>query len=773
LKIGTGIGLTVDSTVTESIAILRPWIATPAGVFLSADIYNAASVGDTVLGGIDAPGVIVATSAGFQKTDDNGSTWTTYSGGVPYVNRRIPDFYTPNEIGFLVSGSGQYIRYNPAGSQSEGHFSWQGTGSYIKAEDGTAGNSPVGKRIGWIEVTVVAKAHNGASGTLDGVLRIGGVNRGSDDGPQRVIGDWKRYTYKFLWNPATGTQWFASDLATFNSGGVNSFGFSMTGKTPIEWWIGAVNIVFRSVPEHRLATGYVTPGAGGAFASMTLLNPADGVVTPWAKASGTKYLAVFFLTGLGGSGSLNGVDQASLAEAPNGQLGGWLGADLPTYPNSPIPTGPGSASSWAPSVVLETTAPAQSVDSQPYVQPKVMRVHSTDGPGDNQEQLAAHSTDDYAMVRFVVGLFDELGAVSVPTDVLVVQIVDDVGDPVGGVIELAPEEVPADGRWHLLARRLDSSAALSSGSTYFLTFSTEGTPWSVAYADVIDATEAGPPIEAGGTVNGVSGATDLLSNVGTVPPPLAGVTGEVLGFDQGPIPAGGPATMAFAQIEWDSSSLGDDFGYYELQRDEEPIAYINDEGQNAFDDFGALRNAPSYYRARVVRADGATSDWSDTIELVVPTAAGCDLIFSTSNGALGFQEVGDADPVHVFQRANADGVVFHKIAGRRAPAGFRPQIEGNSDVFTRTIIVNMDVPGVPVPEYAIDRFAFDSLLSLIEESLQDPYVTVCDGHGYRWYALVEFVQGSYTWKGHEHQTDVKITEVATTAIPVVIAAEAV
>lgn len=777
LKTGSGTGVTLVSTATESVDAIVPWVASPDGAVVGCDVYDAASVVAPVVGGLDVPGVDIASTAGIQSTDDNGVTWVDYTTGIGFVDLAAIDTYSPATLAFLIDGIGKWLRYNPTGSQGSGHLTWQGTGSYVKVTDGLAGNDPSSSRPGWIEINIVAKAHNGASATIDSIVRTAsGTDHGSDEGPRRITSKWARYTFHHYWNGDSGAQWFNSEIAQFLSGGTNSWGVAFRGKAPTEYWIGAVNIVWRSCAELRLATGDGHTSSG-AYMSIPMLDPTDGSSMSWAKASGTSYLLSFYLPGLPGSATLNGIDQGTLAEAPSGALGGWTGTDQPTASSiagvSTVPSGTATESTWAPSVYLDITG-TESVDSQPYVTSRVMRVSDADALGDDAQLLPAHSTADYAMARFVVGMFAADGLPTPPPDdVLIVQLTDNAFAPVGGTIAVAPGDVPTDSRWHLISDRLSSAASLASGSDYYLCFTTASTiPWTVGVLDTLESTAAGPAIEAGGIVNGVSGTFDLLTNVGTVPPALTGLTTNVTTFEQSPAPGCGPVDIEAVALEWDTSALAADFGYYEVQRQSDgdgnwyTIATITDEGGNSYTDRECLRNLPEQYRIRVVRADGAQSDWTTGTEVTATTALGCDLIVATSTAVFAYGESGNTAPLHNFARANAQSTVTHLIAGRQAPVGFRPLIEGDSDVFQRTLVVNVDEPGANLaandPGF-LDRFPFDPLLALIEDTTQ-PYVTLCDGHGRRWFCFAEFVQGSYAPIGHAHVCDVKFTEVAVTPI---------
>lgn len=150
------------------------------------------------------------------------------------------------------------------------------------------------------------------------------------------------------------------------------------------------------------------------------------------------------------------------------------------------------------------------------------------------------------------------------------------------------------------------------------------------------------------------------------------------------------------------------------------------------------------------------------VAITVPTDAACDLIIAANEvDVLAYQEVGDNVPVHSFSRANNTLTQVHPIAGRQYPIAFRPQVEGDSDVFARTLLIAMDTAGVSLPALdpgAVDRWPFDPLIALVEDPTA-PWISLIDGHGRRWYTFPEFVSGSYSWEGCEHQGTVKFTEV--------------
>lgn len=169
------------------------------------------------------------------------------------------------------------------------------------------------------------------------------------------------------------------------------------------------------------------------------------------------------------------------------------------------------------------------------------------------------------------------------------------------------------------------------------------------------------------------------------------------------------------------------------------------------------------------------------VTATIPTDPGCGLIFATNidiSLTVAYYEYGDGssggssapNSIHSYARANAQSTVVALIEGRTAPVAFRPAVEGNADVFQRTIIAAIDTPGNPLDALGpaiLDRWAFDPLINLIE-NVNLPYITVCDSTGRTWVAFVEFIDGSYAWVAHEHQADVKVTQISLTPIPVAL-----
>lgn len=616
LQSGKGIGASMTSTATETIPTLSAYLFPTGAALVGVDLYDATDVTATVFGGSALPGHDFAHGNDWWTTGDGGSTFQAYPSGDTghtFVNMSCHEGMSSTDIQSTVTASGQWIRFLPSGADDHSRvmFSTGSPPTWKKVTDGTNGNDPTSDRVGWIEVVVAAKSQNGASQTIDGVLQISGTQYASAEGPTLISGSWQRYVFHYWVNPATGRQWYNSGITTFYSSGVNGFGVQVVGKSPTNTYIAAVNLVFRALPEKRKAIGYTSVSAQG-WADFTLLSPTDGSTASWAKASGHTYLAAFYLPS-GGVCTLNGLDQASLVDQPDGALTGWAGADQPMTTNTEVPSAAATASTWAASVYLTRNDAAISVDGQPYVVAATINVAA--GDGTDGQDMPAHATATYGLINLAIRLTG-----NVPTADLTVGIhATSGGALVGGTGTIHPADVPNDGLYHLVQVRLSSGAALASGTAYEIRFSTTspspGT-WPVAYIDTLSTAAAAIGLGGNAYLDGTTAPTiTALTSAGTVPTAPGSLTVTVGNKTLSPSPPGGPAILHYAAVDWASTALGGNFGQYELQRSDDnttwaTIAIITTESASNFSDVECLRNAIQYYRVRVVRKDGAASDWT-------------------------------------------------------------------------------------------------------------------------------------------------------------------
>lgn len=157
------------------------------------------------------------------------------------------------------------------------------------------------------------------------------------------------------------------------------------------------------------------------------------------------------------------------------------------------------------------------------------------------------------------------------------------------------------------------------------------------------------------------------------------------------------------------------------------------------------------------------------VSITVPPGSTCSYVLTSIAApqlSCIYAEPGDSSPVHSYQRVNSGQGIVHEIEGRDAPVGFR-STSGRADAFEKTFFVQLDTPGVPVTTANTDRFAFDPIIALIEEPAL-PYVTLVGEIGRRWFTFPEFLTGTYTWDGHDHEATVRFTEVSTAPAVLVV-----
>ncbi len=215
--------------------------------------------------------------------------------------------------------------------------------------------------------------------------------------------------------------------------------------------------------------------------------------------------------------------------------------------------------------------------------------------------------------------------------------------------------LPDKRAFQVVAKRLGTAASLVAGTKYYFAISSGAVAdlygsWRVQAASAdptLDGVVDNPPPSTagnasfGGQTNAYTRSSpsagtateykevDACVVVHTIPDTPSGFTAVA-----GPTPTdtSNPCSpkpirdvVNLVNIGWTSTTLnqtgeGGGFGYYQIQRDDgndlgwQDIAIITDETCNQAQDDEAVTNQSAYpiYRMRVVRADGAPSDWTAT-----------------------------------------------------------------------------------------------------------------------------------------------------------------
>jgi len=260
-----------------------------------------------------------------------------------------------------------------------------------------------------------------------------------------------------------------------------------------------------------------------------------------------------------------------------------------------------------------------------------------------------------------------------------------------------------------------------------------------------------------------------VASISTIPPGLdssltAVVAEEVCNF-------------SYVQLAWDEivmpvGCVG--FGWYEIERSYDQIiwdviARISSSDVIAADDIEMRANTVTYYRIRVVREDGAPSDWSDVVSATAPMS-GPGLSF-TSNAApeltVGYQDIGQTrefnfpENFESFQPQGLDyQIVYREIEDRGVTFNTKLRIRAGREACLPLCDVDTeDLFGDDV---------FGPLKAICRAGI--PYVCVRNESGNVWYAFVTTPTGQWIQHGMEisggfgiYTMDIEVTQV--TAIP--------
>lgn len=453
-----------------------------------------------------------------------------------------------------------------------------------------------GKQILRVEVHYVAKNSAGVTSSFYAYLNIGGVqyiapNDHVTETQEEKVAVWE-------YNPATGLPWTIADLELFDvSDEIGFYTYALSTAQPVFVYQGWVEV--DHVPEQRLAVGAATITAVG-YQEFNLSTPTGG--TTWAKANATEYLLT--VRRLYGTGSASFRYLDSLADAPNEHHGyavQFSGADGRLLEM-------GAEYTRVHSLIITTSAPATSADSQPYALRSLAAIYT----GHTAEQEFTGAAANYGVVKAVIA-----AQAGVPTASLLVKIKrrsDNVQH--GTTMTFAPEELTGTPTALREITVMMSAAALTAVQEYveFSTTAPNGQGWVVV---LLDTTGTGSSATFGGTtdaatVGGVQdNDTDLAVVVAQIPTAPTNLVVATVTAANG---------HEYNRITWTKTSLGASFLRYELQRNDDAdphpvlgwqtIGKFLSETVEEFDDYESRRGVEASYRLRVVHTNGVASNWT-------------------------------------------------------------------------------------------------------------------------------------------------------------------
>lgn len=572
---------------------------------------------------------------------------------------------------------------------------------------------------------IYSLSYGSASASLKGILNIAGTDYFSESVLVREFFQQLSVTWEY--NPATGLPWTIADLEAFDT--TDEVGFTTGGDATTPTRVFRVRATVDHVPEQRLAVGALDIAATG-WKEFTLATPTGGA--SWSKVLGTEYVTT--VRRLYGTGSASFRYLDSLADAPNGHHGYSVqvsGADgrLLEF---------GAELTRAFSLILTTTAPATSTDSQPYALRTLAPIYT----GHTAEQEFTPPAASYGVVKVTVA-----GQTGTPTDDLLVKIrLRAGGAQVGSTMTISPDELTGT---PTVPRELTvrTAATALTAAQHYLELSSaaaNGSGWAVVE---LDTTGTGSSATFGSTTTAatVGGVEDTDTDLAVV---IAQIPATPTGFDV--VAIEGADGHWYARATWSATALGADFDHYELYRDDDgtsrQIAAPTIEADEEFDDYEARRGIAASYLLRVVHSNGVESEYAGPI-----------VATSLSSGRLAFVTNEDPTLNLLFLDQTPHGIdpldrtKLVELYGRDGAMAFRP-LEDRYESFVRKLYVGKGLDSVD-PEI-VGYGALEPLRALCRAQLS--YVCVLDEDGYRWLASVTLIDATAANKASPYVGTVQI-----------------
>lgn len=742
-----GRGMAVDATATQTVdaigTILRPAVTGETPSF-AVDVYDLANPL------LDAQSWALAVPL---SNRSNVAGWVKSSAGVETAydanaHNNVDDVIATSTS--LSTGAADQLRYQGVNPTAPAYVRFNAANTFYDGDTGLAGATITSKRISSVEVVVVAENDSAHSVRLDGQLVIGATAYSSDSGPQIVeqSSPLKRLRFAFYHNPATGKPWCNADAVALTDT-TNAFGIAVLTKSGGgNFIVTTIMLQFRVLTERRLATGFATASAfqDDTWANAALLAPSNLAGSTWAKTAGHRYLIVYSLLYGSTVGSVYALDSRAVAGHETDGLTGTTQCRLNLdYGAVPLDTAPTESAGQFTTVFLN--AGVVLTDSNPYGsatdRAAVSSVFRT-------QRISSHSTQTYGTATILVSR----GGGGQDADLVVRLKKTSDNALLAGPVNVTVADVPADSKYHVVTVRFPTGVGLTAGvSVYVEATSASTVAWLLPVLQTRSLTMgAADPSGLAAAAQSAGGVTDYAEtdtgrdfpwSIGLAPAPptnLASTTATMANTPALSVWSCKPASIQMAHLTWTATSLGANFGYYEIQRQSddgstwntvetvtlESSAYYNDlEGPR-----GTIAHpVPRFYRIRVVRSDGGYSDWVTFTGIAVNVADSADIVLASNQdpgSSLAFQDLGG---VHSWDQLQTGQGKVKGILGRDLPVAFWPAEQGGEQ-FTRTLAVAYNDPAVG-STVTPDRAMFDPVLALLQNRAL-PYVSYADGYGRTW-----------------------------------------
>lgn len=603
------------------------------------------------------------------------------------------------------------------------------------------------------------------------------------------------------YNPATKKPWTIADIQAFDSTDeVELWANTSAGWTAVDVYTTVLSVL--TVAENRIAVGVLDDTASAltvgtntvpAWNTATMLTPTGGA---WTKDGAGRHL--YTARRINNTGSLSypffDTDPNTGLVCPIGQS--WDPKVDPTYGFAIAMEGGGFAGVTGDvsavgeqsltrmyPVIQRTTAPADSVDSQPYTVSAVAGVYT----GRNAEsEFSGAAAVAYGILRFYVSTYYNPTA---NLDVKIKRRSDNV--QLGGTYSLTAavaNSFPSVGssQWRLVQVQLPSSATLAAATQYYVEFSSTALSAAAWVVDAIGTSGNGNAATYNGTTDAatINGAAenlgvDMLVTLATIPTAPASMT-VALGSQTVGETVACVTAIPRADLSWSATALGGSFLRYEIQRSEDAgatwaeIARVTVESVVAWKDYEARRGVAATYRIRVVRSDAAFSAWRDgsaSVTKPLLSTTGTTVFGSTMYLTTNYNPTQNLAyeyrPVKEYAFNEATEQQLQGAYGRDYQLGANP-VENRGITARWTFLVGLDDK---LPSGGgVGWNAYTPLRNLARAAV--PYICVLDHRGNRMYAQLSVPSGTEDSSGgaDRYLAEVSGSELASTPYVVTVTA---
>lgn len=710
------LALTVPSTQTQTLANLYVGIAASGQALL--EVYTA---------GAEIPGAV--TTDTFRPSADafNGSSaWENQAGSTSNIYQSI-DEATLDLADYIVSTA-------PFSSPSDYGMNFPTSGW------GT------GRRVLGGRLNFVAGVSGNTPGRMNVRSALASPPASSVPGFARTVTLTSEPTFysipfgEVAETPTSGLDtWFEATVESMAAGST-TFYFSSVSGTSVGLTVYQVWLEIDWVTENRLAVGAVgiTVADPPNWDTVALVNPTSGAAN-WAKASGVDYSILvrpFYTPG-------TAFTVLQLQTLSNGVTPLPTGAE----PYTPRLTSTGTVLAMGDStpatMAIAGDISASATDSADF-QPYVIGAMATD----NQD-LNGAAAGTYRLLRMMLSVpaaADDTeiltwsilgpGPVTLQTGVLTAAQIR-AEQLVFEDVDLVPGGTATPGNVYLV--ELDVSVTLAAATTYQVALnSTSLGGWALYTAtDTSSATEQGSEASYGGTALDYGQTyADLPVTLSTIPAAVTGLDVHFENYDTSNLGCN-PTLIPYNILAWDATSLGVDFGYYEVQfsvdgGEWQDKGHITDELATTLHHKEFPFGLPVTYRIRVVRTgDLIPSVWTETAPLTVEG----ECVYYLTSDLWDVQLAYNPGDKTTWTFPSAD----ETLIAPRAGANYQQALissEWRGDVFEVDLSVWLpnQANASTIPPGGPKRWSFDALIALSRAPV--PYVCVRDETGRVWYANV-------------------------------------